>query len=120
MELTAKPVLTSALRSWANPQFEDDGAMERLYPATECARFDEAATSQLDSVCEAKMFTPDVSHESRGTRTDSGWRLILKSASPRKSIQTEIVYYSDGREPAIRSVWENVRPAAEIIESCLA
>jgi hypothetical protein len=116
---TAKPVLTSALQSWANPQFEDNGAMERLYPATECARFHEAATAQLDSVCEAKMITPDVSHGSRGMRTDSGWKLILESVSPRKSIQTEIVYYSDGGEPVVRSAWENVRPAAEIMESCL-
>jgi len=119
MNLTAIPVYETALQSWSDPKFDAEITKDCMHPVTDLIEFESATTAQWNSVCEAKMIMPDVTHGSYATQIDGGWKLTLDSVSPRKSVTTKQIYHADGKKTSIRSFWENVRPAAEIVASCL-
>jgi hypothetical protein len=119
MNLAAESFFQSALQCWSNPEFDTHSTKELMYPVTDLTEFEPAANAHWNSVREAKMIMPELTHGSYATKIDGGWKLVLDSVSPRKSVTTEVVYYANGKNPSIRSFWKNVRPAAEIVASCL-
>ena len=117
MNLTAKLVYKSAIECWSNPKFDAEITKDYMYPVTDLTEFKSAITAQWNSVCEAKMIMPDVTHGSYATQIDGGWKLTLDSVSPRKRVTTEVIYHANGKKTSIRSFWENVRPAQKVEEA---